>query len=34
MHTFEGNSNDNGTSNGYEALARTRSFKNADFALV
>ena len=34
MSTFEGNSNEGGSSNGYEALARTRWFKNMDFALV
>jgi hypothetical protein len=34
MSTLEGNSNNNGSSNGFEALARTRSVRNMDFALV
>jgi Putative peptidoglycan binding domain len=34
MHTIEGNSNEGGSSNGYEALSRTRWFKNMDFAVV
>src|SRR5262249_6832647 len=34
MQTIEGNSNEGGSNNGYEALSRTRWFKNMDFALV
>lgn len=34
MATIEGNSNEGGSSNGFEALARTRGFKAMDFALV
>ncbi len=34
MDTYEGNSNQGGSNNGYEALARTRWFKNMDFALI
>jgi Putative peptidoglycan binding domain len=34
MNTLEGNTNDDGSSNGLEAIARTRGFGNMDFALV
>ena len=34
MKTIEGNSNEGGSNNGYEALSRTRWFKSMDFALV
>jgi hypothetical protein len=34
MNTIEGNTNDDGSSNGFEAIARTRGFNDMDFALV
>jgi hypothetical protein len=34
MQTIEGNTNDDGTNNGFEAIPRTRGFKRMDFALV
>jgi hypothetical protein len=34
MSTVEGNSNHDGSANGFEALTRTRGFKRMDFALV
>jgi Putative peptidoglycan binding domain len=34
MATVEGNTNDDGSNNGFEAIARTRGFKDMDFALV
>ena len=34
MTTIEGNTNDDGSNNGYEAIARTRGFNHMDFALV
>jgi Putative peptidoglycan binding domain len=34
MTTIEGNTNDDGTNNGFEAIARTRGFNHMDFALV
>jgi peptidoglycan hydrolase-like protein with peptidoglycan-binding domain len=34
MTTIEGNTNDDGSSNGFEAVARTRGFAGMDFALV
>lgn len=34
MSTLEGNTNDDGSSNGVEAIARTRSFRHMDFAVV
>jgi hypothetical protein len=34
MATIEGNTNDDGSSNGFEAIARTRNFNQMDFALV
>jgi peptidoglycan hydrolase-like protein with peptidoglycan-binding domain len=34
MKTIEGNTNDDGTNNGVEAIARTRGFRHMDFALV
>jgi peptidoglycan hydrolase-like protein with peptidoglycan-binding domain len=32
--TIEGNTNDDGSSNGYEVCSRRRSFRNADFVLL
>jgi hypothetical protein len=34
MNTIEGNTNDDGSANGFEAVARTRGFRGMDFALV
>jgi Putative peptidoglycan binding domain/CHAP domain len=34
MNTIEGNTNDDGSNNGFEAIARTRGFNHMDFALV
>ncbi len=34
METIEGNTNDEGSRNGYEVCARTRGLKNKDFVLV
>ena len=34
MNTVEGNTNDDGTNNGFEAIARVRGFNHMDFALV
>lgn len=34
VHTIEGNTNDDGSRNGYEVCQRTRGFKSLDFALV
>lgn len=34
FQTLEGNTNDEGSSDGYEVCARTRGFKNMDFVLI
>jgi hypothetical protein len=34
MNTLEGNTNDDGSSIGFEAELRTRGFNHMDFALV
>jgi hypothetical protein len=34
MQTIEGNTNDDGSAEGYEVCARTRSYTNMDFILL